>query len=179
MIKPKIQIELPDRKSNRIKGYDYSQSGYYFITICTQNRQMLFGEIRDGKMKLNPLGEIVDFTWNDLVNHNDIKLHKYVIMPDHFHGIIEICGRERSATVPQKNNYHFGLPEIMRQFKSFSSKRINEYLKRNGLEPFPTGKLWQKSYFDHIIRDEDDYKTRVEYMMNNPLKWEFEHNENE
>ena len=82
--------------------------------------------------------------------------------------------RERSVTVPENNCYHFGIPEIIRQFKTFSSKRINEYLKRNGYEPFPTGALWQKSYYEHIIRDENDYITRVEYIINNPLKWEFE-----
>ena len=170
--------ELPKRKQIRLKNYDYSKNGYYFITICTHRRQMLFGIIDDGKIKLNDIGNIVDFTWNDLINHNDIKLHQYVIMPDHMHGIIEICDcrRERSVTVPKefkvnckKAIKHSGIPEVIRQFKTFSSKRINEFLKRNGYEPFPTGKLWQKSYFEHIIRDENDYITKAQYILNNSL----------
>ena len=171
--------ELPKRKQIRLKDYDYSQNGYYFITICTHNRQNLFGEINDGKIRLNDIGNIVDFTWNDLINHNDIKLHKCIIMPDHIHDIIEICNchrRERSVTVPESSNYHYGIPEIIRQFKTYSSKRINELLKRNGYEPFPTGTLWQKSYYEHIIRDENDYITKAEYILNNPLKWELERN---
>ena len=176
MDKQENKIELPKRKQLRIKDYDYSQNGYYFVTVCTYGRKRVFGKIQNGEMRLNRFGDIINAVWMDLVNHNNIKMHEYIIMPDHIHGIIEMCGRERSVTVPENNCYHFGIPEIIRQFKTFSSKRINEYLKRNGLEPFPTGKLWQKSYYDHIIRNEQDYITRVEYMINNPIKWEFENN---
>lgn len=91
--------ELPKRKQIRLKEYDYSQNGYYFVTICTYKKQLLFGNINDEKMILNDLGEIVDFVWNDLKNHNDIKLHQYIIMPNHIHGIIQIS-RERFQTVP-------------------------------------------------------------------------------
>ena len=169
----KSSEELPKRKRNRLKDYDYSQEGYYFVTVCTHNKQSLFGFIDNGKVELNDIGNIVDFTWGDLINHNEIKLHEYIIMPDHIHGIIEICSRrERSVTVPQKLNNYCGIPEIIRQFKTFSSKRINEYLKRNGYEPFPTGRLWQKSYYEHIIRDEEDYITKTEYIINNPVKQE-------
>lgn len=172
-------MQYAKRKQMRLKDYDYSQNGCYFITICTYNRQNLFGVICDGKMNLNEFGDIVDFTWNDLVNHNEIKLHSYVIMPDHIHGIIEICNRrERSVTVPpdnisheQKTQYCFGIPEIIRQFKTFSSKRINEFLTRNGCEPFPTGGLWQKSYYEHVIRDKNDYEIKTHYINNNPEKW--------
>ena len=165
--------KLPKRKQNRLKNYDYSQNGYYFITICTQNRKNLFGIIDGEEIKLNKFGDIVDFTWNDLKNHNNINLHQYAIMPDHLHGIIEIyeqnC-RERSVTVPSSDNYHYGIPEIVRQFKSFSSKRINELLRQNGYEPFPAGGLWQKSYYEHIIRNEKDFLEKAEYILNNPLK---------
>ncbi len=165
--------EFPKRKSIRLPHYDYAQRGYYFVTICTHNRQRLFGEIHNGEMHLNDFGRIVDFTWNDLKNHNDIRLHEYAIMSDHIHGIIEICDRrERSVTVPQTSHYRFGIPEIIRQFKTFAAKRINEECRRNGLEPFPTGRLWQKSYYEHIIRDENDYLTKAGYIHTNPLKWE-------
>lgn len=167
--------ELPKRKQIRLKDYDYSQNGYYFVTICTHNRQNLFGVVDNGKTILNEIGRIVDFTWNDLINHNDIKLHQYVIMPDHIHGIIEICRMEQSVIVSQKSDYHFGIPEIIRQFKTFSSKRVNEFLNQNGCEPFRAGKLWQKSYFEHIIRDENDYISKAEYILNNPLNWKLKH----
>ena len=157
--------QLPKRKQIRLKDYDYSQNGFYFITICTKDRKKLFGMLVDGKINLNDIGNIVDFTWNDLINHNNIKLHQYVIMPNHIHGIIEICNRRADLQASK-------IPEIIRQFKTFSSKRINEYLKRNGREPFSMKEIWQKSYYEHIIRNEDDYLKRVEYMLNNPQKLE-------
>ena len=164
-------MEYPKRKANRLKDYDYSQNGLYFVTVCTYNRRNLFGVIRDGKMILNGIGDIVDYTLRDLVNHNDMKLHKYVIMPDHIHAIAEISNRrERSVTVPHENTNLSAIPEIIRQFKTFSSRRINDFLKRNGYEPFPTGRLWQKSYYDHIIRDENDYLETWRYIENNPMK---------
>ena len=168
--------KFPKRKHIRLSNFDYSQKGYYFITICTYNRQFLFGNINQGSIKLNKIGEIIDYTWNDLINHNKIKLHNYVIMPDHIHGIIEIpkndnC-RERSTTVPNTKTYRFGIPEIIRQFKSFSSKRINMFLTQNGYKPFLAGKLWQKSYYEHIIRNEEDFREISEYIINNPRKWE-------
>jgi len=162
-------MELPKRKSMRLKEYDYSQNGAYFITICTRNRQDLFGFIVDGVVKLSDYGKIVCDTYIDLPNHNpQLILDKFTIMPNHIHGIIVIC-RERSVTVPKQRSH--GIPEIIRQLKSFSSKRINEYRLRNGLEPFPTNTTWQKSYHDHIIRNEEEYQEVWQYIDQNPAKW--------
>jgi len=81
------------RRSIRLKGYDYSQPGWYFVTICTQNREMLFGDVVDGKMVFNLFGKIIDYHWQKLPQHfKNIKLDEYQIMPNHFHGIIEIVG---------------------------------------------------------------------------------------
>lgn len=171
-------MECKKRKSARLKYYDYSQNGYYFITICTHKRQQIFGEIKNGKTKLNDIGKIVDFTWNDLKNHNDINLHEYIIMPDHIHGIIEICNRGhrgRFVTVTNAVKHH-GIPEIIRQFKTFSSKRINEFLRRDGLEPSPTENIWQRSYYDHIIRNEEDFLNAWKYINQNPIKQFYKEN---
>lgn len=163
-----MNVELPNRKKLRLQNYDYSRNGCYFVTVCTHERQNLFGVIQNGKIQLNEIGEIVDFTWNDLINHNRIKSDQYVIMPNHVHGIIEICDYSAETTK------HHAIPEIVRQFKSFSTKRINELLRRNGYEPFATGAMWQKSYYEHIIRDDRDYYETAKYIENNPLKWELD-----
>lgn len=133
---------LPQRKLQRLKDYDYSQNAAYFITICTHNKEHLLGEIIDGQMIMNAYGKITNEIYMDLSNHNQNMIsEKSVIMPNHIHGIILIDNsRERFITVPQANvNIKTnGISEIIRQLKTFSSKRINEFKKRNGLEPFPT-----------------------------------------
>ena len=133
------------RRSIRLKGYDYAQPGAYFVTICTQNRECLFGEVVDGAMRLNALGEIVQRTWCDLPNHVDgVVLDALVVMPNHVHGIIMIVGAgskpappefastEPVPTTPAPPEFapsstsakRQGLPEIVRQFKTFSARRI-------------------------------------------------------
>jgi len=110
----KYNPKIHHRRSIRLKEYDYSQAGGYYLTIVTQNRECLFGEILDGKIILNKYGLIVKTIWNDLPNHyNHIKLDKYVIMPNYIHGTMK----------------RHGLPEIVRGFKTFSSRRINQYRK--------------------------------------------------
>src|SRR5690606_2676086 len=141
------------RRSIRLKGYDYSQPGAYFITICTHQNHALFGKIVDGEMQLNNLGRVVQFTWDDLVNHVDnIELGPFVIMPNHIHGIIQIIETEggavragsepaRTEPAPTTSSSHTPLPEIVRQFKTFSARRINNLQKSTG-EP-----VWQRNYY--------------------------------
>ena len=88
------------RRSIRLKKYDYSRSGLYFITICTQNREKLFGNIENNKMKLNHAGEMVDRIYNELINYYNMKIDNYIIMPNHFHGIIEIPQSPNSPYSP-------------------------------------------------------------------------------
>ncbi len=160
--------EFHVRKPIRLQTYDYSQSGYYFVTICTKNRENLFGNITNCEMMLNKLGEIVDCVWNDLKNHNkNIAMDVHCMMPNHVHGILGIVG---NGSKPFLENTEHGIPEIIRQFKTFSSRYANDYLKRNGLEPFPT--MWQKSYHDHIIRGEADYLRILQYIDENAAKWQ-------
>ena len=143
---------------NRLTGFDYSNEGYYFVTICVKDKTEWFGEIKDGKMMLNEYGKIVLRCWSDLLNHYvNTKLDEFIIMPNHLHGILSISH-------PFRKNH--GLSEIMRGLKTFSSRRINEKIN-DGIKF-----QWQKSFYDHIIRNEQDLTRVREYIVNNPLKWE-------
>ena len=122
-------------------------------------------------MRSNERGKIVEFTWNDLVNHNGgLRLKAFVVMPNHVHGVVEIAragsgpraGLEPAPTEEMKLQ---GLPEIVRQFKTFSAKRINALRHSLGTP------VWQRNYYEHVIRDEDDYTRIIEYITTNPQRW--------
>jgi len=154
--------DIHHRKSIRLKGYDYAQAGLYFITLCTENRTCLLGKIDQPdsgplQMVMNVYGEIVKNTWLDLPNHvSNIRLHEYIVMPNHIHGIIEI---DNATGKPQP------LPEIVRQLKTFSARRINR------LRDTPAHAIWQRNYYEHIIRNEQAYLKIAEYIQTNPLQW--------
>ncbi len=191
----KYDLQKHHRRSIRLKGYDYSQAGGYFVTIVIQNRECLFGDVVDGEMMLNELGKILLLTWNDLPSHNQhIILDEFVIMPNHIHGIIFInVGTDSNIAGADSNivgagskpapmepapmepapmvKKHHGLSEIVRQFKTFSARRIN---KHRGT---PGAPVWQRNYWEHIIRDELELNRIRGYITNNPLNWEFD-NEN-
>ena len=174
---------IRNRRSIRLKGYDYTLEGAYFVTICTQNRKCLFGDIIDGEMHLNDAGKILQTTWDDLPNHYPhIELDESVIMPDHFHGIIwimdghpDVDGRvsnpplrpphDTNAIPNADGRRTHGLPEIIRALKTFSSRRINELRKS------PGSKIWQRNYWDYIIRNDRDLERIRTYIQNNPSKW--------
>jgi REP element-mobilizing transposase RayT len=158
----KYNPEIHHRKSIRIKEYDYSQSGYYFVTICVKNRLQLFGKIENGEMILNEFGVIVEDIWFDLPNHIlNLQLDYYYIMPNHLHCIfilnenvgagskpaLDTRDSKRAGLEPAPTKFH-GLSEIIRQFKTFTSKQIN--ILRNT----PGVPIWQRNYYEHIIRNE-------------------------
>ena len=159
-----------NRKPNRLKNYDYSSSGYYFVTICTKNRQEYFGNIIDNKMILNKYGKIIENCYLDLTNHySNCLLDEYIIMPNHIHAIIVI----KNTNQPVGNGLKpfptkYSLSEIIRGFKTFSSRKIHEL----GLNSFK----WQKSFYDHIIRNEYSLFRIREYIRNNPINWEEDRN---
>ncbi len=170
---------MKKRKRTRLIEYDYRNSGYYFITICVKTETLL-GRIINGKIQLNTAGEIVKKCWFDLPNHyKNCKLDYYVIMPDHFHGIViidndinlnnhfNIVGEGLRPSPTEKSAKH-GLPEIIRAFKSFSSHKINEsnYFR----EKFH----WQRSFYDRIIRNEREFYFIRKYIQENPLKRELD-----
>ena len=148
------------RRNLRLKGYDYSRPGAYFITICTHERQFLFGEISDGKMLLNRYGRVAHNQWRSLPrNRTGVNIDAFVVMPNHIHGILVI--RSKVA----KPDKRCSIPEIVRGYKTFSSRRINEIRGKPG-EP-----TWQKNYWEHIIRNQDSFERIRNYIISNPLRW--------
>jgi len=156
---------MDQRKANRLKNYDYSQNGCYFVTICTQGRREWFGSIENGVMELNENGRFVSACWVDLSNHyRNIELDEFIVMPNHVPGIVVIDNTGNGLKpFPTKNH---GLPEIIRALKTFSSRRINEMIKSG--DKFH----WQKSFYDHIIRDESSLSRIREYIVNNHEQWD-------
>lgn len=160
-----------ERKLNRWQGFDYSFPGYYFVTICTKGRQSWFGEVADNEMKLNEMGKIVEQCWLDLPNHYiNCRLDYFVIMPNHFHGIIEIFENENYFAPTDVGNglkpfpTTHGLSEIVRALKTFSSRGINKIQNNFHFS-------WQKSFHDRVIRDENELSIKREYIFCNPGKW--------
>ncbi len=156
---------MKNRKNNRIKDYDYSESGSYFITLCTHNRQCLFNiEYTVG----NDLC-VVPCVQNQIIRKwiketenkfDNIKIDEYVIMHDHLHFIITITERHAGRS----------LQDVMQFFKTMTTNDYITAVKNNQLPPF-NKKLWQKSYYDHVIRNEQDYIETINYIKNNPLKY--------
>jgi len=178
--------ELPQRRSIRLKGYDYSQGGLYFITICTQNRLCFFGEIENGEMILNDVGMMIERQWRKLANRfHYIQLHEFVVMPNHFHGIIEINRRGDPCDRPfhrQSGNsgdhkdrpygtYSDSVGRVIQAFKSITTHEYIGGVNQYGWPPF-SGKLWQRNYYEHIIRNEESCYQISEYIQTNPLKWQ-------
>ncbi|MEK7263915.1 MAG: transposase [Bacteroidota bacterium] len=174
--KNKMNNNHPERKRTRLRGYDYSAAGCYFVTVCTQNRIECLCTIENELVVLNEYGEIVKEQWLWLEQQYDyVQLDEWIIMPNHFHGIIVIKsnddvgnGRDRSlqSQTPQKKIKP--LSEIIGAFKTTSSKRIH----LSGLFEF----RWQKSFYDHIVRNEESLNKIREYIIRNPIKWEMEKN---
>lgn len=154
-------------ESARLKGWDYSAAGYYFVTICTRERECWMGKVVDGIMRLSPVGEIVAAEWQKTaLMRENVTLDEWVIMPNHFHGIICIVETHCNASLPnafgpQRNN----LSSIVRGFKSASTKHIHQ-----AGHDF----AWQSRFHDEIIRDENALATVREYIRDNPMKWEMD-----
>ena len=183
----KYNPDIHRRRSIRLKGYDYSQPGLYFITICTQNRSILLGDIENGKMILNDAGMMVHRIWNEIPNdfHN-IQLHEFVIMPNHIHGIIEITtvGADSisAPSISAKNDTGAeigaemdsaptpAIPKIVQSFKRHTTIEYIKMVKQNIVPPFEK-RIWQRNYYEHIIRNEKSYYQIAEYIRNNPMKW--------
>lgn len=176
-----ITDQYPNRRSVRLYGYDYSQDGLYFVTLCVQDRACLFGRVEDGILKLNKLGKIAEQCWMDIPNHYPhIKLHEYVIMPNHIHGILEIDEYipVGAKNLSPENDIEFRSPSktigsVIRGFKIGVTKWYKQnYLRANNYSPLPIGKsIWQRNYYEHIIRDERGHFDITEYIENNHFNW--------
>lgn len=174
---------MKERKPNRLQGFDYSQDNLYFVTSCVKNRVCCFGTVSNGEMTPNDCAKIAQKQWFWLGDQYPyVVLHAFVVMPNHIHGIIEInrsnivdCGSvgtgrdvgsgrdlslQRQPTIPKIKS----LSELIGAFKTTVSKQIH-------LVGFPEF-AWQRSFHDHIIRNESSYQNIIHYILNNPSKWQ-------
>ncbi|MFM8294443.1 MAG: transposase [Microcystaceae cyanobacterium] len=192
----KYNPEYHHRRSIRLQGYDYSQTGIYFVTICAYQRQCLFGEIRNGKMSLNQIGKIVAQEWLKSAEiRQEIELDEWIIMPNHLHGIVVIDKKDdnfgvnydRGANYDKDVNYDKGanynkgaslaplqrdkrksksLSSFIGGFKSSVTKRIKSICDHSN----PV--IWQRNYYEIIVRDENQLNQIRQYTINNPQKWD-------
>lgn len=161
------------RRSPRLPGYDYRREGLYFVTICAVQMQLRFGTILDGILQLNGLGQLVSDEWERLaIARANVKLDRFVVMPNHLHGLIKI-GEERERDSRDISVAETGsvtiqagsLGAIVGQFKAAVSRRA----RAKGI----TGdtRIWQRGYYDHIVRDERSLNEIRRYILENPAKW--------
>jgi REP element-mobilizing transposase RayT len=183
--------ENKQRRSLRLKGYDYSRSGDYFVTICVQNRDCLFGIMENGSIRINEAGIMIEREWLDLQNRfTFLGLDVYVVMPNHLHGIIRIFGRDESCIRPypsmeEKEKKHslkgdhkdrpYGTKNesVGRVIQAFKSKSTHHYIEiqdKLRLQAF-VNSLWQRNYYEHIIRDESELNTIRKYIVKNLDNW--------
>jgi len=166
------------RRSIRLKGYDYTRPGAYFITICTHERAHLFGAVVEGKMQLNDAGRIAEQCWRDIpVHFPHVQLDAFVIMPNHVHGVLWIVAHDgarvgathasplRNAPIPPRGPVPQSIGAIIGQFKSAVTRQIN------ALRNAPGAPVWQRNYYEHIIRNEQALNAIRRYIVENPLRW--------
>lgn len=145
--------KFPQRKSPRLKGYDYSQSGGYFVTICTYERYYFFGDVLNGEMQYDPIGQIAMDCWQEIPEHHPtVELDYCVVMPNHVHGILVL------------NDNSPKLGTIIGTYKAAVTRKVRELQILD--------RIWQSGYYDHIIHDEPDLNRIREYVFYNPAKWE-------
>lgn len=154
---------MPRRKrSLRLDGYDYSQSGAYYVTLDAANKVHLFGEVVDEEMHLNRYGEIVERIWRAIENETKgISLDAYIVMPNHLHGIIVLS--------PPSHTGRANLSRLMQTFKSRTTHLVNFARQASGT-------IWQRNFYDHVIRNESDLNRIRAYIFENPLRWHIEKN---
>ena len=190
----------PVRRSIRLSGFDYASANWYYVTICTQDRECFLGKINGGIISLNIVGVMVETWWRRLGEKFPwIRLDEYIIMPNHIHGIIHIVranprirpyeqtaistnnpqpitrliktpGENMVSPLPINNTYD-GLGQIMSWFKRMTTNVYIQNVKENNWPHF-NKRLWQRNYYEHVIRDENDLKRIRGYIHDNPMNWE-------
>lgn len=166
--------KLLTRKNHRLKEYNYSNNGYYFVTVCSKNRENIFGEYNKNvgvahvpvrnNIQLSIIGEIIQNQWVNIKNNYDnVELDEYIIMPNHIHGILIINNRAQTSGAPT-------LSKIIRSFKSKTSMGYLNYLKHKKVEL--SVQIWQRSFYDHVIRNEHSLNIVRKYISDNSKNWE-------
>ena len=164
------------RRSIRIDKSDYSQPGAYFITICAHNRMQYFEEVKNGELVYSRLGNLVDYCWKQIPIHNEhINLDEYVIMPNHMHGIVEIdIGCRGTIYLAPTRNEQFGapvkrsIPTIVRTNKAAVTRACRKDIDN------PSFIVWQRNYYERVIRSDFELNTFRRYILTNPLRWELD-----
>jgi REP element-mobilizing transposase RayT len=165
------EFQKQHRRSIRLKHYDYAKEGMYFFTICTYKRQLLFGDVTNGEMKLNQFGRVVcDESHKSTAIRHELELDTFIVMPNHTHGIIALkdpnvvgaTGRSPSSSGPTKHS----LAAFIAGFKAAVTKRINR------MRGTPEAPVWQRNYHEHVIRDEESLNRIRQYILNNPAQWD-------
>jgi putative transposase len=188
----KFNSDVHHRRSIRLKHFDYSQAGAYFFTICTRNRECLFGEIKDETMRLNEMGTVIQTVWSALpARYPNVALDACVVMPNHVHGIIVIVRNETDSVgaiheLPLRHSDHelslqrlppqndlsrrrrMLIPKVVGFFKVNTAKEINRIRNTPGIP------VWQRNYYEHIIRDEGELQRIRAYIAENPLRWQWD-----
>ena len=181
----KYNPEIHHRRSIRLQGYDYSLLGAYFVTICTQNRVCLFGEIADGKIVLNNAGKIAQQCWLEIPNHfPNVSLDQYVIMPNHVHGIIIINGNDDKTNMNNVGVQNFEPLQIKQnQFRKIIPRSIGTIIRgyKIGVTKWfhqntNINNVWQRNYYEHILRNEESLNQIRQYIINNPINWQSDEN---
>jgi REP element-mobilizing transposase RayT len=171
--------ESPERKSIRLGGYDYSLAGAYFVTICTHARRCILGSVVAKSLELTSAGEIVRAVWNSLPQRFPrVVLDEFVIMPNHVHAVLGFVGEglappavssagtpTTTMTAPVALPRNHSLPDVVGAFKSISTIQVNRLLQRKGAP------LWQRSFYEHIVRKGEDLRKIQQYILENPLNW--------
>jgi REP-associated tyrosine transposase len=172
----KFDPQKHHRRSIRIKEYDYAQPGGYFVTIVTYQRNCIFGNIVNEETQLNAFGKIADECWRAIPDHfPNVELGAYIVMPNHVHGIIVINDRAdasasaRRGTIYRAPTEQFGkpiigsIPTIIRTFNAAVTRRIGRELNATG--------IWQRNYYEHVIRNHEDWDRIHRYIESNPSMW--------
>ena len=155
--------DLPNRKLTRLKGFDYSMPGNYFVTLVTQGRINCFGTVTNGTVILNDVGQMIETCYKELNNvKENVECLDYVIMPNHLHFILRLYNTDSQSQI--------SLSELVRRLKSKTTVKYIHGVKRMGWPPFDRH-LWQKGFYDHIIRNERAYDYIRNYIFMNPLRW--------
>ncbi len=165
------------RRSVRLRGFDYSQPGIYFVTICAFERECIFGKVEDERVRLSWLGELVRACWIEIPSHFPMaELDAFVVMPNHVHGIIILTVgaryivplRERTETEGFGSPVERSIPTIVRTFKAAVSRKSKPELGMDG------AKIWQRGYYERVLRGGKEYTDASRYIRENPMRWEFD-----
>ena len=168
---------LNRRRSIRVGGFDYASPGAYFVTIATQQRKCLFGDVHNGEVIRSPAGNMINDAWLELqVQFPAIDVDSFVVMPNHLHGILHISEQSDPVGAPlvgarSATQRRVTVGNVVGAYKSLTTVKYAERVKNSNWDPF-SGRLWQRNYYEHILRDEESLDRIRDYIIGNPLMWE-------